>query len=59
MGTTSRARRSISRSIAGTIRVAAPGSVSRELVIPVAARVSREFPELRVLMRESDDGVLV
>jgi molybdate transport repressor ModE-like protein len=44
--------------IAGTVRVAAAGSVARELVIPAAARLAREHLELRVLVRESDDGVL-
>lgn len=40
--------------IGGELRVAATGSVARELVIPVAAALSREHSELRVTVRESD-----
>jgi molybdate transport repressor ModE-like protein len=40
--------------LGGELRVAATGSVARELVIPVAAELSREHPELRVTVRESD-----
>jgi molybdate transport repressor ModE-like protein len=45
--------------VAGELRVAASGSVARQLVIPVAAELSREYPELRVSVREAepDHGV--
>jgi molybdate transport repressor ModE-like protein len=45
--------------IAGELRVSASGSVARRLVIPVAAALSREHPELRVTVREAepDHGV--
>jgi DNA-binding transcriptional LysR family regulator len=46
--------------IGGDLRVAAAGSVARELVIPVAAELAGEHADLRVTVRESEpDGAMV
>jgi molybdate transport repressor ModE-like protein len=46
--------------IGGDLRVAAAGSVARELVIPVAAALAGEHPDLRLTVRESEpDAAMV
>jgi DNA-binding transcriptional LysR family regulator len=42
--------------IAGELRIAAAGSVARELVIPAAARVAAARPSLRVTVLECETG---